>query len=97
LLAVHGEVGKRFVGIVLRGELCGGGVEMREGGRRPPCAHAPLRVKRAAFCVKAMADFVPDSRTGRAIVHRGGRLGIEERRVGGSGGGSGGGCVEERG
>ncbi len=58
LIAVQGNVGKGFVGVVLGGEPGGGRVEVREVGGRPPIADAAFGVEGAALVVKGMADFV---------------------------------------
>src|SRR5580704_1694324 len=79
LLAVHGNVGKRFVSVVLRGESGGGGFEMGEVGGRPPIADSAFGVKGAAFGVEGMTDFVTDYRADGAIVRSGGSERIEER------------------
>src|SRR5216683_989317 len=86
LFAVHGHIGERLVGVILRGKSRGGCVEMREVRARPPIAHAAFEVKRAAFCVKRMTDFVSDDSTDGAIVGRGWCLRIKERRLKDGGG-----------
>src|SRR5260370_29873026 len=45
LFAVHGEVGKGLVGVVLRGEPGGGSVKVCEVGGCPPIADAAFGVK----------------------------------------------------
>jgi hypothetical protein len=42
LLAVHRQIGKWFVGVVLRDEDGGGGFKMREVGGFPPISNAPM-------------------------------------------------------
>src|SRR4029077_2700605 len=49
--------------------------------RRPPVRELALRVEFRARIVEAMTDLVPDRRTGGAVVSRGIRFRIEERRI----------------
>src|SRR5215831_9654163 len=46
LLAVDGQIGERFVRVILRGQLRRRGVKMLQIGFSPPVAHA-------SFCVKS--------------------------------------------
>ena len=68
LPAVDVHIRKRLIGVVLRGELCGGGFEVGEVGGRPPVADATLGVERRTFRVEGVTDFVADDRTDRSIV-----------------------------
>ena len=57
LAAVEVEIGEGGVGVVLRGERGGGGVEVGEVGGGPPVADAALGVEGGALGVEGVARF----------------------------------------
>jgi hypothetical protein len=79
LLAIDGKIREGFVCVILRGQPCGRFFEMLQIRVGPPIAHTSLCIKRAAFRIKRVADFVSDHRSDRPVIHRVGRLGIKKR------------------
>ena len=79
LFTLHVEARQCFIGVVLRGELLAGGLEMREIGRRPPVGHASFGIEIGAEVVEAVADLVANHRADRTVIGGGIGLGIEER------------------
>src|SRR6266568_4398742 len=79
VLAVHGKIRERLVGVVLVGELFGGDAEVGEVLGGPPVAEGSGGVEGAALGVKGVADLVSDDGTDSAVVGRGGSVGVKER------------------
>src|SRR3984885_3535821 len=81
LLAIYGQIGEGFIGVVLSGEFCRRGSEVCEVRWGPPIAHASFCVERAALSIERVADLMADDGADGAIVRSRRRGGIEERRL----------------
>src|SRR5262245_48721475 len=70
LVTVDGEIRKRTVFVVLRGQCFASCPEVLEILRCPPVGQTSLRIELAALIVEAVADFVSDGRAHRAEICR---------------------------
>ena len=80
------DAGQRLVGVELRGERGGDGLEVRVVSGCPPVANGALGVEVRAFAVEGVGDLVADDGADGAVVGGVGRRGIEERRLQDGGG-----------
>jgi hypothetical protein len=86
LLAVDGDIGEGFVGVVLGGEGGGDLFEVGEVFGSPPVADAAFGVECRSLGVEGVTDLVADDGADGAVVGGGGSFGIEERRLQDGGG-----------
>src|SRR5262249_41368136 len=71
LLSIHRQIGEGTILIVLGGQRLACGLEMLEVRLRPPVSQAAAGVELTPLIIEAMADFVANGRSDRAVVTRG--------------------------